>query len=203
MYKLFDWKNEIKENELNEVIDILNENGIIIFPTETVYGIGGNATSGEVVEKVYLAKHRPRAKAVNILVKNRNEIEKYAQITSDVERKIIDAFMPGPITIILKKNDGFGEGFTQEDNTIGVRIPDNKIALAILKNFKNPLAVTSANKSGKTSGLEVADFIDVFNNQIDIIIDGGKTPIGVSSTIVKVKEDKIKILRQGNLEIEE
>ena len=203
MYKLFDWKNEIKENELNEVIDILNENGIIIFPTETVYGIGGNATSGEVVEKVYLAKHRPRAKAVNILVKNRNEIEKYAQITSDVERKIIDAFMPGPITIILKKNDGFGEGFTQEDNTIGVRIPDNKIINTILDRIDFPLIAPSANISDKPSGINVNQIADDFKDSVDAIIDGGDAKLGLSSTIVKVENEEIEILREGKVTKEE
>ena len=73
MYKLFDWKNEIKENELDEVVNVLNNNGLVIFPTETVYGIGGNAMSNEVVDRVYSAKQRPRAKAVNILVKNIDE----------------------------------------------------------------------------------------------------------------------------------
>lgn len=203
MYKLFDWKNEIKENELNEVVDILNRNGIIIFPTETVYGIGGNAMSDDVIEKVYLAKHRPRSKAVNILVSNIYEIEKYAEITSDIERKIINSFMPGPITIILKKKDGFGDGFTQGDNTIGVRIPDNEIIKKILDNVDFPLIAPSANISERPSGLNVKQIADDFKESVDAIIDGGDAKIGLSSTIVKVENNEIIILREGKITKEE
>ena len=127
MYKLFNWKEKIDEAELEEVVEILNNDGVVIFPTETVYGIGGKATSFHVIDRVYRAKRRPRAKAVNIIVSSIKDIEKYAVITSELERKIIEEFMPGPITIILKKKEGFGDGFTLDDGTIGVRVPDNEI----------------------------------------------------------------------------
>jgi len=203
MYKLFDWKDKINEFELEEIVKILNNNGVIIFPTETVYGIGGNAMSNEVIDRVYEAKHRPRAKAVNILVANKNEIEKYAEITSDIERKIIEEFMPGPITIILKKKDGFGDGFTQKDNTIGVRIPDNEIIRAILDNVNFPLIAPSANISDRPSGLNVKQIADDFKESVDAIIDGGDAKIGLSSTIVKVENNEIIILREGKITKEE
>lgn len=203
MSKLFDWKKEIDESELDEIVEILNNNGVIIFPTETVYGIGGNAMSEGVIDRVYTAKHRPRAKAVNILVANISEIEKYAEITSNMERKIIEGFMPGPITIILKKKEGFGEGFTQEDDTIGVRIPDNKIINAILDKVEYPLIAPSANISDKPSGLNVNQIMDDFKDSVDAIIDGGEARLGLSSTIVKVVNDEIKILREGKITKEE
>lgn len=203
MYRLFDWKDEIKELELEEVVRILNDNGIIIFPTETVYGIGGNAMSSEVIEKVYLAKQRPKSKAVNILVKNKNEIEKYAEITSEIERKVIDIFMPGPITIILKKKNGFGNGFTQDDNTIGIRIPDNKIINEILDKIDFPLIAPSANISDKPSGINVEQIADDFKDTVDAIIDGGEAKLGLSSTIVKVENGEIIILREGKISKEE
>ena len=203
MYKLFDWKNEIKENELDEVVNVLNNNGIVIFPTETVYGIGGIAMSNEVVDRVYSAKQRPRAKAVNILVKNIDEIEKYAEITSDVERKIINSFMPGPITIILKRKPGIGDGFTLDDGTIGVRIPDNTIINAILDRIDFPLMAPSANISDKPSGINVSQIADDFKDTVDVIIDGGDAKLGLSSTIVKVDNGEIKILREGKISKEE
>ena len=101
--KYYNWIKSIDEKELNEVIEILKNDGIIIFPTETVYGIGGNALSNEVIDRVYEAKKRPREKAVNIMVSNINEIKKYADITCELEQKIIEKCMPGPITLILKK----------------------------------------------------------------------------------------------------
>ena len=201
--KVFYWKKEIKEKELEEVKKVLKEGGIIAFPTDTVYGLACDCFNKKSIEKLYQIKERPSYKPINVLT---NSVEKIYKVTEKINKKeleLIGKYMPGDLTLILNKNEKVPSILTAGIDTIGVRIPDNKIALAILKNFKNPLAVTSANKSGKTSGLEVADFIDVFNNQIDIIIDGGKTKVGVSSTIVRVKEDKLKILRQGNLVIEE
>lgn len=203
MYKFYDWKKEIDEIELNEVTNILKNDGVIIFPTETVYGIGGKATSPEVVDRVYAAKRRPRAKAINILVSSISDIEKYAYITSEVERKIIENFMPGPITIILKRKPGFGAGFTQDDGTIGVRIPDNKIMKAILGRIDFPLIAPSANISDMPSGTNVNQIIDDFRDSVDAIIDGGEAALGLSSTIVKVENKEIKIVRAGKITIEE
>ena len=201
--RVFYWKNKIRESELNEVKKVLKEGGIVAFPTDTVYGLACDCFNKKAIEKLYQIKERPSYKPINVLTDSVEKMYKVVDSINNKELELISKYMPGDLTLILNKNEKVPSILTAGIDTIGVRIPDNKIALAILKNFKNPLAVTSANKSGKTSGLEVADFIDVFNNQIDIIIDGGKTPIGVSSTIVKVKEDKIKILRQGNLVIEE
>ena len=201
--KVFYWKNKIRESELNEVKKVLKEGGIVAFPTDTVYGLACDCFNKKSIEKLYQIKERPSYKPINVLTDSVEKMYKVVDSINNKELELISKYMPGDLTLILNKNEKVPSILTAGIDTIRVRIPDNKIELAILKNFKNPLAVTSANKSGKTSGLEVADFIDVFNNQIDIIIDGGKTPIGVSSTIVKVKEDKIKILRQGNLEIEE
>ena len=201
--KVFYWKNKIRESELNEVKKVLKEGGIVAFPTDTVYGLACDCFNKKSIEKLYQIKERPSYKPINVLTDSVEKMYKVVDSINNKELELISKYMPGDLTLILNKNEKVPSILTAGIDTIGVRIPDNKIALAILKSFKNPLAVTSANKSGKTSGLEVADFIDVLNNQIDIIIDGGKTPIGVSSTIVKVKEDKIKILRQGNLEIEE
>ena len=203
MYRLFDWKENIDESELRDVVNTLKNDGIVIFPTETVYGIGGKATSNKVVDRVYQAKQRPRAKAVNILVANVKEIEKYAVITSEIERKIIENFMPGPLTIILKKKDGFGDYFTAENDTIGVRIPDNKIINTILDAIDFPLIAPSANISDRPSGIRAQDIAEDFKDTVDIIIDGGDAKLGTSSTIVKVVNGEIQILRAGEITKEE
>lgn len=203
MSEIYNWKERIDKDELEKVVQTLDNNGVIIFPTETVYGIGGKATSKSVIDRVYNSKRRPRDKAVNILVSNINEIEKYAVISSDIERKIINNFMPGPITIILKKRADFGDDFTADNNTIGVRIPDNKIVNAILSNIDFPLIAPSANISGKPSGIKPQDIIKDFENSVDIIIDGGDAKDGLSSTIVKVDGNDVQILRQGKITLEE
>jgi sua5/yciO/yrdC/ywlC family protein len=201
--KYFDWTNKIDEKELKEVIEVLDNDGLVIFPTETVYGIASKATSLKAVDKLYEAKKRPRDKAINIMVGDSKDISKYAKINSEIEAKIIEEFMPGGITLILDKVDDFGEGFTLSNNTIGVRIPNNTIALKILKNISFPLTVPSANISNKPSGTEVKDIIDDFKNTVDIIIDGGKSVDSIPSTIVRVEDNKINILRQGKISEDE
>lgn len=201
--KYFDWTNKIDEKELKEVIEVLDNDGLVIFPTETVYGIASKATSLKAVDKLYEAKKRPRDKAINIMVGDSKDISKYAKINSEIEAKIIEEFMPGGITLILDKVDDFGKGFTLSNNTIGVRIPNNTIALKILKNISFPLTVPSANISNKPSGTEVKDIIDDFRNTVDIIIDGGKSVDSIPSTIVRVEDNKINILRQGKISEDE
>lgn len=201
--KYFDWTNKIDEKELKEVIEVLDNDGLVIFPTETVYGIASKATSSKAVDKLYAAKKRPRDKAINIMVGDSKDISKYAKINSEIEAKIIEEFMPGGITLILDKVDDFGEGFTLSNNTIGVRIPNNTIALKILKNISFPLTVPSANISNKPAGTEVKDIIDDFRNTVDIIIDGGKSVDSIPSTIVRVEDNKINILRQGKISEDE
>lgn len=203
MYKYFNWKNEINNEELNAIATILKNNGIVIFPTETVYGIGGNALSNEAVEKIYIAKNRPKQKALNIMVKSSDEISKYAEITSELEQKIIEKCMPGPLTIILKRKSSFGEHFTSGNSTIGIRIPKCKITMTILKSIDFPLTVPSANISNKPSGVNPTEIIKDFENTVDAIIDGGVIENGQVSTIVKVENNDIQILRAGALSKED
>lgn len=200
--KYYNWKDGINEDELNEVIKILNNDGIVIFPTETVYGIGGNALSDKVVDRIYEVKQRPREKAINILISSKDEIEKYACIKSNLEKEIIEKYMPGPITLILEKKGDFGKTFTADNNTIGIRIPDSNIVQEILKRIDFPIVAPSANISGKPSGVDAEEIMKDFENKVDAIIDGGKAKIGTASTIVKVENEKVVVLRQGSLVID-
>ena len=199
MIKYFDWVDEIVESELSEVKETLDNRGVIVFPTETVYGIGGNALEEDVVDKIYRTKKRPRSKPLSIMLGDKSQIEKYAVIQNDLERKIIDKCMPGPITLILKKKGDFGKGFTDNVDTIGIRIPKNDIALKILNTVKYPIVAPSANLSGEESGVDLAKILIDFSSNIDAVIDGGKPEIGLDSTIVQVVGDEIKILRQGRM----
>lgn len=202
MSKYYNWELEIPENELKEVIDILKEGGVVVFPTETVYGIGGNALSKDVIDRIYRIKNRPRDKAINIMLGNKDDIEKYANVNSDIETKIIEKCMPGPITLIMeKKNSNFGDGFTKSDNTIGIRIPDNKIIGSILENLDFPIIAPSANISGKPSGVDAKEIAKEFDGLVDAIIDGGKPKVGLASTIIKVENNDIVILREGKITI--
>lgn len=203
MSKYFDWKNEINEQELKQCSEIIKNDGIIIFPTETVYGIGANATSQTAVEKIYEIKKRPRSKAINIMVSDINEIEKYAIIQNEIEKAIIQKFMPGPITIILEKKSIIPDIVTAGNSKIGIRIPNNKIALEILNQCKLPIAAPSANISGEESGINIESIKQDFEGKVDAFIDGGTSKLGQASTIVEVIENKIVIHRQGKITKEE
>lgn len=204
MSKLYDWKNVIKDDELDEVVDIIKRDGIVVFPTETVYGIGGNALSENVIKNIYNIKKRPQEKALNILVKNKEEIKKYAYISNELEEEIIDKFMPGPITIILKKRKSqIPDLLTGNNDTIGIRIPDNDIVKKILEKCNLPIAAPSANISGKPSSIRLEDIKSDFDGKVDAFIDGGKCKQNISSTIVKVIDGNIKILREGIISIKD
>lgn len=200
----FDWKNKIDKDELNKVYIVLKNGGIVIFPTETVYGIGGNALDENAVKRIYEVKKRPMEKALSILIGSKEDIKKYAKITNELEQKIIDNFMPGPITLILKKkkNKNFNV-FTNNNETIGVRIPDSKIIKEILDKCKFPIAAPSANISGKPSGVNMQEIKKDFDGKADILIDGGICKETKPSTIVKIEKDEIVILREGCISKEE
>lgn len=199
MTKIYNWSENINENELDNCIEVLRNGGIVIFPTETVYGIGTNAYCEKSVEKIYEIKERPEEKPLSILVSNVNEISKYAIINNSMEEQIIKNFMPGPITIILEKRPEVFNYITSGKNTIGIRIPDNKIILKILEALKLPIVAPSANISGHPSGIELNEILPDFENKVDICIDGGKSELSESSTIVQVVDNEIKVLRQGKI----
>ena len=202
MSKIFDWKQNIKEEELQEVEETLKKGGIVIFPTDTVYGIGCNCFSTKTIKRIFDVKSRPERKPINVLTDKIEKIENVTKNIKNEEKEIINKYMPGAVTVVLDKKEEVPDILTSGLNTIGVRIPNNKIALEILKKFENPLATTSVNISGDLPGLEINDFIKEFENKVDIIIDGGKTKIGVASTIVKVDENsKINILREGSIKL--
>ena len=193
---VYDWKSKINEKELENTIDVLKNGGIVILPTDTVYGIACEMNNEEAIKKLFKLKVRSDDKPICVLTSSMEKIKKVAYINGQ-EEKIIKKYMPGALTIILDKKENVSNILTSNLKTIGVRIPNNKILLEILNKLEFPLAVTSANISGKEAAIIIEDFINEFNNKIDIIIDGGMTKIKVASTIVKIENRKIKILRDG------
>ena len=187
--KIDDYK-EILKNEINN-------NNLVIFPTETVYGIGANALSENAVNKIFEVKTRAKNNPLIVHLKNKREIEKYAVVENEIQRKLIDKFMPGPITIILKKKDNIPNCVTSGLETVGIRIPSNQIAHNFLEIVNVPIAAPSANISSKPSGTKVDDILSEFQDKINYIIDGGESTIGLESTVVKVEDNIPIILRPG------
>ena len=202
--KYFDWKNNVDESELNKIKEILDNDGVIIFPTDTVYGIACNCFSEKAIKKVFDIKKRPENKPINVLSNNLDKIKLVSKNISEKEEFLINKYMTGALTIILDKNEKVSDILTAGLDTIGVRIPKNNISLRILENVSYPLATTSANISGDSAGIKITDFLKEFDGVVDAIIDGGETDLKVASTIVRVESDnKLKIIREGTLKIKE
>ena len=195
--KILDWKESIDTKELDMVSNCLNNGGLVIFPTETVYGIGADARNTKAVDDICIAKGRANDNPLIVHLDSPDNITKYATISNEVEEKLIKAFMPGPFTLILKKKSLIPNNVSANLDTVGIRIPNNKIAHAILKHSNVPIAAPSANVSGKPSGTNINDIKAEFNARVDYIIDGSNTDIGLESTVVKVIDNIPTILRPG------
>lgn len=184
---------------INKASSILKNGGIGIFPTDTVYGIGCNALDITGLEKLYHIKGRDFNKPINILVSNPNMINKFVKNINHVERKLMENFWPGALTIIFNKSEIVPTLLTAGLDTVGIRMPDNKICLELINKLGTPLATSSANISGEIPATNINNIIkDTFNNKIDFIIDDGET-YNIPSTIVRVENNEIRILRKGSI----
>ena len=203
MAKIYDFKKGIDNNKLQEIAQALKNDKLVVFPTETVYGIGANALSCNAVNKIFITKGRPTDNPLIVHVSSKEMINNITKGINNIEQKIVDTFMPGPITIILKKNDLIPDNVTCSLDTVGVRIPENIIARKIIENAGVPIAAPSANISGKPSGTNIDDIKNELDKKVDYIIDGGMCEIGLESTVVKVEKGFVNILRPGKISLED
>ena len=189
----------IKIHFIKEGAKIIKNGGIVLFPTETVYGIGANALNDEAVKKIFVAKGRAQDNPLILHISDMDMLVQIADNISEMEYKLMDAFWPGPFTIILNKKKGIANAATCNGNTVGVRMPNNKIAHDLIKESGVPIAAPSANISGKPSGTKMSDIINELQDKVDFMIDGGETDIGIESTVVRVINDEVRILRPGKI----
>lgn len=194
-----DLTNKINFTKLKKPANIIKNGGIVIFPTETVYGIGTNALNEDAVKRLYEIKQRPLNKPISLLVNSIDMIEQIAKDITDLEYALIREFFPGPLTLILKKKDIVPDIVTANSDTVGVRMPKNEIALKLIEYAGIPIATPSANISGKPSGTNMKNIIKDFNGEVDYLIDSGTSQIGLASTIVQVIDNVPHILRQGSI----
>lgn len=199
----YNWEKNIKEEELNNIVKLIRNGEIIIFPTETVYGIGANALNKKAVSKIFKAKGRPQDNPLIVHISEKADIKKIVKNVNKIEQILIDNFMPGPFTLILDKKENIPDIVSAGLSTIGVRMPDNEIAQKIIKASGVPIVAPSANISGKPSGTNIQDIKKELENKVSAIIDGGQTNIGIESTVVKVIDDVPTILRPGKITPEE
>ena len=187
---------KIDNEKITQCADILCRGGLVAFPTETVYGLGALATDANAAKKIYAAKGRPSDNPLIIHIADPSDAERYAY-TCPLYYKLADAFMPGPLTVILPKKSTVPNEVTGGLDTVAIRCPAHPIAKAIIEAADTAIAAPSANLSGSPSPTEGAHVIADLNGRIEAIVDGGSAEIGLESTIVKIDGDSLTLLRPG------
>ncbi len=196
--KIVKLKVKNPDNEkLKDLAKIISSGGIVAFPTETVYGIGANALDEKAVEKIFHAKGRPSDNPLIVHISEIKEAKKLVKHIPTSAKLLAEKFWPGPLTIILKKNKIVPDIITAGLDTVALRVPDNKIALELIKLSNCPISAPSANKSGKPSPTNAKHVYTDLNGKIDAIIDGGKTKVGIESTVIDLTGETPTILRPG------
>lgn len=181
--------------------EVLDNSGVISFPTETVMGLGIYFDDLKAYERLNEIKNRPSDKPYSMMLFNKNEISKYAYV-DETAQKIIERFMPGEITILLKAKDVVPSHATHNTGIIGVRVPNLDSLLDFLSYIKTPLLVPSANKSGEKPALTSSEVKEIFGNEVGYIFEGHALG-GVPSTIVDLSNKEVKILREGNISLDD
>ena len=186
---------------IQQALEVLNKGGLVAFPTDTVYGVSALVFDGPAVESVYLAKDRPIEKAIPVLIGDAEAMEKVGMNIPKIAYSLAARFWPGPLTVVIPKKPTLPESVSATA-TVGVRVPDHEVARTLLRTA-GPLAVTSANISGQPSPSTAEEVFAQLGGRIDLIIDGGKTPGGIPSTVLDCTESELKILRAGPISLEE
>lgn len=190
--------------QITEAAQILRDNELVAFPTETVYGLGANAKSDEAVKKIYEAKGRPSDNPLIIHISKPQDAQKYVDNIPETAQLLMEKFWPGPLTIIFKKKEGvISEVATTGLPTVSLRMPEHPVALALIEASGLPIAAPSANISGKPSPTSFEHVYNDLNGKVAGIVDGGETGVGVESTVLDCTEATPVILRPGGVTKEE
>lgn len=192
-------------------VSILRRGGLVAFPTDTVYGLGADAENPRAVKKIFAVKKRPHTNPLPILIAEKSDLSKFVEIQpplpkgervrvrghSEIIKKLINKFWPGPLTLALGKKKIISDVVTAGKKTVGVRVPKNPVALALIRTLGRPIATTSANLANKPSPTTARGVKKYLNKKIELILDGGKTKLGVESTVLDCTTSPPTLLRPG------
>jgi len=183
-----------QQNYLKEAVEVLTKGGLVIMPTETVYGIAANALNPKAINRLYEIKQRPKDKRFSLHIDEKEKIQEFAKDIPVSAYKLIDKFWPGPLTVILKSKD---------KNSIGIRMPDDKVALSIIAGAKCPVACPSANLSGRPAPVNFQEAIKDLKGLVDFAIDAGSTRLQIESSVVDLTLEPWRILREAAIKNED
>jgi L-threonylcarbamoyladenylate synthase len=192
---------KLDENNTKDIlslaVELLQNGGIIAYPTETFYGIGAKFDSDDALKKIYGIKQRPQDKAMPLIIGERDLLPVIAVGVSITASALMDKFWPGPLTLIIPARENLSEYITAGTHAVAVRIPGESFALRLAQTAHFPITATSANLSGLPPARDIETVLRYFGDRIDLIIDAGPTPGGLPSTIVDARGSALKILREG------
>jgi len=190
-------RRKIDGDIISRAGEIIKKGGLVSFPTETVYGLGANGLDEKAVEKIFLAKGRPQDNPLILHIASEKELEDLVEEIPEKARLCMGKFWPGPLTMIFKRTDLVPDIITAGLDTVAIRMPSDKIALELIRKAKKPIAAPSANTSGKPSPTAADHVYKDLNGKLEMILDGGRTGIGLESTVLDLTGDIPTILRPG------
>lgn len=191
------------EEDIKKAAEIISGGGIVGMPTETVYGLAADAENAEAVAEIFKAKGRPQDNPLIVHIGDIADFEKYAKNVPETAYKLAEKFCPGPLTMVLPKRDRIPDVTSAGLDTVGMRMPSHKAALALIRTSGKAVAAPSANLSGSPSPTSAAHVMNDMNGKIPAVIDGGDCPVGVESTVIAFEDGKIRLLRPGFVSAEE
>lgn len=197
--KYIDLKNNNEYEKIKPAAESIKHGKLVLFPTETVYGIGANALDENAVKDIFVAKGRAQDNPLIVHIANIEMLKDLAKNIGEIEYKLMENFWPGPLTIVLEKTSIIPKVITGGLDTVAIRMPSSEIARKLIEYSGLPIAAPSANISGKPSGTLVEDIIEELDAKVDYIIDSGKVDIGMESTVVRVVDNVVHILRPGKI----
>jgi len=181
----------------------IKRGNLVAFPTETVYGLGADALNEKAVAKIFKAKERPFNDPLILHIADLKELYRLSKQVPPVALKLAKMFWPGPLTLVLKKSDLVSDIITAGLDTVAIRMPDDNIALSLIREAKTPIVAPSANLFGRTSPTTAQHVAEDLNDKIEMIIDGGKTKVGVESTVLDITVSPAQVLRAGGISMEQ
>ena len=190
-------------NDITKAKQLLDEGKLVAIPTETVYGLAGNATNAEVVAKIFEAKNRPTFDPLIVHIYSHDQLNELAEPVTEIAQKLMSAFWPGPLTVLLKRKEIIPDLVTSGLDTVAIRMPQHELARELLSTLSYPLAAPSANPFGYISPTSAQHVQDQLGDKIDYILDGGECSVGLESTIVSFEEEVPTVLRLGGISVED
>ena len=185
------------EQQIKRAVAILKKGGIVAFPTDTVYGLGADPLNAQAVDRIYKAKRRPHNLPLPLLLAEKSDLLKVAAVVPDIAWQLAERFLPGGLTLVLRKSPWVPTTVTAGGDTIAVRIPNHPVPIALIRGLGAPIVGTSANLSGRSSPVTAEEVREQLGDEVDLIIDGGRCPGGTESTVLDFSGKVPTLIREG------